>query len=142
MESMKRIPEAWKRLQGARQITEVEGICPIENGYREAFGAGWALVGDAFHYKDPIDGQGVYDTLLETKILAEAIGPWRQGHITWEQAGTSYKEKAWAMTYPMFNMTTARVKREMHSFPPNAVIKTLLRWQLTDPGYQTAFCGR
>ena len=139
MESLKCIPEAWKRLEGARQITEVEGIRPIENGYREAFGPGWALVGDAFHYKDPLDGQGIYDALTETKILAEAIGEWKCGKIEWWQAGELYKEKAWAATYPMFNMTTARVQREMHSFPPKLIINTLIRWQLTDPGYQTTF---
>jgi len=137
--SLKRIPDTWKRLEGAKQITELEGIRPIENGYREAYGPGWALVGDAFHYKDPLDGQGVYDALTETKILAEVIGQWKSGNLTWDQAGAQYKERAWEFSYPMFNMTTARVQREMHSFPPNLVINTLIRWQLSDPEYQTNF---
>lgn len=141
MESLKRIPEAWKRLQGAKQVTELEGIRPIENGYREAYGPGWALVGDAFHYKDPLDGQGIYDALTETKILAEVIGQWKRHEISWERAGATYKERAFAATYPMFNMTTARVQREMHTFPPNLVINTILRWMLTDPTYQATFLG-
>jgi hypothetical protein len=37
----------------------------------------------------------------------------------------------------MFNMTTARVKREMHSFPPKPILNTVIKWMLTDPEYQT-----
>jgi flavin-dependent dehydrogenase len=136
LDAIKRIPQAWKRLQNARQITEIEGIRPVENGYREAYGSGWALVGDAFHYKDPLDGQGIYDALTETKYLAEAIGKWKSGHLTWEQAGALYKENAWAATYPMFNMTVARVQREMHVFPPKPILNTVIKWMLNDPRYQ------
>lgn len=137
LNQLQRIPQAWKRLQNARQIEKIEGIRPVENGYREAYGPGWALVGDAFHYKDPLDGQGIYDALTETKLLAEAIGKWKSGQLTWEQAGALYKDKAWAATYPMFNMTTSRVHREMHVFPPKPIINTVIRWMLNDPGYQT-----
>lgn len=136
LNAIQRIPQAWKRLQNARQITEIEGIRPVENGYREAYGPGWALVGDAFHYKDPLDGQGIYDALTESKLLAEAIGQWKSGQLTWEQAGEWYKEKAWEATYPMFNMTVGRVQREMHIFPPKPILNTIIRWMLTDPGYQ------
>ncbi|MEO8611762.1 MAG: NAD(P)/FAD-dependent oxidoreductase [Chloroflexota bacterium] len=137
LDQLKRIPQAWKRLQNARQIEEIEGIRPVENAYREAYGQGWALVGDAFHYKDPLDGQGIYDALTETKLLAEAIGQWKSGQITWEQAGALYKENAWAATHDMFNMTTSRVHREMHTFPPNPIINSVIKWMLNDPGYQT-----
>ncbi|MFN8373382.1 MAG: NAD(P)/FAD-dependent oxidoreductase [Anaerolineae bacterium] len=139
LSSLKRIPQAWKRLEGAKMISKLEGIRPVENGYREAYGSGWALVGDAFHYKDPIDGQGIYDAVTEARHLAEAIGEWKSGKLTWEQAGALYKEKAYASTHPMFNVTVSRVQREVHTFPPVPVIKTLIRWMLTDPGYQSKF---
>lgn len=42
--------------------------------YRRAAGAGWALVGDAGHHKDPILGWGISEALLQAKELAEAIG--------------------------------------------------------------------
>lgn len=137
--SMQRVPKAWKRLDGARMVTELEGIKPVENGYREPVGSGWALVGDAYHYKDPIDGQGIYDALLESKLLAESIAEWKSGKLTWEQAAENYKSKSWAATHPMFNLTVERVYREVHSFPPPFIINTLIRWSLTDPAYQTKF---
>jgi flavin-dependent dehydrogenase len=139
LDQLKRIPQAWARLKNAKMITKLEGIRPVENAYREAYGNGWALVGDAFHYKDPIDGQGIYDAVTETKHLAEAIGAWKRGEMTWEQAGAMYKEKAYASTYNMFNMTVGRIKQEVHTFPPALIIKTLIRWMLTDPGYQAQF---
>ena len=137
--SLKRIEQAWKRLEGARQIAELEAINPVENGYRDAFGQGWALAGDAFHYKDPLDGQGIYDALIETKYLAEAIAEWKSGKLTWEQAGALYKEKAYEATYPMFQSTVKRVRQEIHSFPPKFIINTLIRWTLNDPAYQAKF---
>jgi flavin-dependent dehydrogenase len=139
LSSMRKIPKAWKRLEGARQITELEGIRKVENGYREAFGPGWALTGDAFHYKDPVDGQGIYDALTESKCLAEAIAEWKSAKLTWEQAGALYKQKAMDATYPMFNMTVKRVQRELFSFPPKLIINTVMRWMLTDPEFQTKF---
>jgi hypothetical protein len=33
----------------------------------------------------------------------------------------------------------ARVKREVHSIPPKLIVNTLIRWLLSDPGYQAAF---
>lgn len=139
LEQLQRIPKAWKRLEGARRVSDIEGMRSVENGYREAFGNGWALVGDAFHYKDPIDGQGIHDAMIGSKHLAEAIGQWKRGELTWEQAGTQYKEKTYASTYAMFKVTSGRAKREMHTFPPPFVLKTLIPALLTDPGYQTKF---
>jgi 2-polyprenyl-6-methoxyphenol hydroxylase-like FAD-dependent oxidoreductase len=40
---------------------------------REAFGAGWALVGDAGHYKDPITAHGLTDALRDAELLADAM---------------------------------------------------------------------
>jgi 2-polyprenyl-6-methoxyphenol hydroxylase-like FAD-dependent oxidoreductase len=35
-----------------------------------ASGAGWALLGDAGHHKDPITAQGMTDALLDAELLA------------------------------------------------------------------------
>ena len=41
---------------------------------------------DAFHYKDPLDGQGIYDAMVEAKALSEEIVLWINGEKSWEQA--------------------------------------------------------
>ena len=41
--------------------------------FRESAGPGWALVGDAGHFKDPTPGQGISDALRQSVELAGAI---------------------------------------------------------------------
>lgn len=46
-----------------------------ERGYiRQSQGSGWALVGDAGYFKDPITAHGITDALRDAEILAETIG--------------------------------------------------------------------
>jgi len=115
------------------------GIKKIGNGYRRASGPGWVLSGDAYHYKDPVDGQGIYDALLETKLLDRALAPWLSGSRSWDDAMATYTREAREATHAMFMTTVGRLKRELYEEPPLPVIKTLLRWTLTDPGYQETF---
>lgn len=140
LEKLKSIPQAFNRLKNAKLVSQVVGMRRVENGYRQAFGHGWALVGDALHYKDPLDGQGIYDALIETKILGEVIGGWKRGEIaSWEAAGESYDQRVREVLHPMFLSTVGRVQKEMYTFPPKPVINTMIRWMLTDEAYQTKF---
>ncbi len=40
---------------------------------RPAYGAGWALVGDAGYFKDPITAHGITDALRDAELLANAV---------------------------------------------------------------------
>ena len=47
---------------------------PGLTGYlREAAGPGWALVGDAGYFKDPITAHGITDALRDAEILVRAL---------------------------------------------------------------------
>jgi 2-polyprenyl-6-methoxyphenol hydroxylase-like FAD-dependent oxidoreductase len=138
-EGLQRIPHMWNRLKNARRVTEVVGVRPIANGYREAFGQNWALVGDAVHYKDPIDGQGIYDALIESKALAAAIISWKKHGVSWAQAGAAYQADMMAETHAMFLQTVGRVKQEVFTEAPEFLIKTYIRWLLNNPTYQAQF---
>lgn len=127
-----------ERLTHARRTTRVVGVRRIDNGYRQAWGDGWALVGDAFHYESPIDGQGIYNALISSKLLAEAIGQWRSGQ-PWHQSGADYQQRFYATSHTMLKQTVKRVHQELYTTPPPFVINTLMRWMLTDPGYQKQF---
>jgi len=49
-------------------------VFPGLTGYlREAAGPGWALVGDAGYFKDPITAHGITDALRDAEILARAV---------------------------------------------------------------------
>jgi 2-polyprenyl-6-methoxyphenol hydroxylase-like FAD-dependent oxidoreductase len=40
---------------------------------RRSWGAGWALVGDAGHWKDPLSTHGLTDALRDAELLARAV---------------------------------------------------------------------
>ena len=48
-------------------------MAEIPNFFREPFGPGWALVGDAGHHKDPLVARGISDAWRDGHLLAEAV---------------------------------------------------------------------
>ena len=132
-------PLVWRRLAQAKRVSELSGIKRMGNLFRAPGGPGWALVGDAFHQKDSIDAQGIYDALLGAKLLGEQLVAWHGGAQSWEQAIENYGDAVRGQLLPMFEATMARVKREIYDSPPPFVAKTLLRWVLTHPEYGKRF---
>lgn len=132
-------PTLWKQLQSAERVSQVWGMKKVGNGYREVGGAGWALVGDAAHYKDSIDAQGIYDALSGAKLLAKSLVDWKAGRLSWDAAVQQYRADLLAETYEMFLQTQARLKREIHDMPPDFVIRNIIRRVSSDPIYQKKF---
>jgi flavin-dependent dehydrogenase len=62
------------RLADARLDGTIHGF-PGHPGYlRRPWGPGWALVGDAAYFKDPITAHGISDALRDAELLALAVG--------------------------------------------------------------------
>jgi 2-polyprenyl-6-methoxyphenol hydroxylase-like FAD-dependent oxidoreductase len=139
MDTLRSIPRIWQYLERAELVSPLSGIKQIGNGYRRSSGLGWALVGDALHYKDPVDGQGIYDALLGAKFLDLALESWHSGSRSWDEAMATYQRDIWTATHPMFLATTARLARELYAEPPLPVIRTLIRWTMTDPAFGECF---
>ncbi len=68
----KMLPELSDRMRGAKRETPIYAVAPRRAYHRVPFGAGWALVGDAGYYKDPITGQGIYDAVRSAQLLSAA----------------------------------------------------------------------
>jgi menaquinone-9 beta-reductase len=69
--------EAWPELAelvaGAKRVGPIR-VMPYWRGYfREAAGPGWALLGDAGHFKDPSPAQGMADALRHSERLADVV---------------------------------------------------------------------
>jgi 2-polyprenyl-6-methoxyphenol hydroxylase-like FAD-dependent oxidoreductase len=60
-------------IAGARQVGKLLGMLKYECFFREAAGPGWALVGDAGHFKDPAPGQGIADAFRQAEALAAVV---------------------------------------------------------------------
>ena len=62
-----------KLVDGARRVRHPIVVARWQGYLRESAGRGWALVGDAGHFKDPTPGQGISDALRQAEALAAAI---------------------------------------------------------------------
>lgn len=60
-------------LAGATRVTRPVFASRWQGFFREAAGPGWALVGDAGHFKDPAPGQGIADAARHAEHLAELV---------------------------------------------------------------------
>lgn len=61
------------RLSRARRQSPVRGAVGLPNHVRQAWGPGWALVGDAGYHRDPITGHGITDAFRDAELLVVAL---------------------------------------------------------------------
>ncbi|GAB91498.1 NAD(P)/FAD-dependent oxidoreductase [Gordonia rhizosphera] len=69
------IPGLARRLDGCELVSRVRSCTGIESYFRQSSGPGWALPGDAGHFKDPVTAQGIRDALRYGRLLGEALAP-------------------------------------------------------------------
>jgi 2-polyprenyl-6-methoxyphenol hydroxylase-like FAD-dependent oxidoreductase len=72
-EGLRRWPELGALLAGKKRVGPARMMSRWHGFFRESAGPGWALVGDAGHFKDPTPGQGISDALRQAVALAPAI---------------------------------------------------------------------
>jgi flavin-dependent dehydrogenase len=66
-------PQLAERLRHARRTSPVQGMLRQPNQVRQAFGPGWALVGDAGYYRDAVTAYGISDAFRDAELLAAAL---------------------------------------------------------------------
>ncbi|MGE5287985.1 MAG: NAD(P)/FAD-dependent oxidoreductase [Micromonosporaceae bacterium] len=66
-------PQLAERLRHARRTSPVWGMLRMPNQVRQAFGPGWALVGDAGYHRDAVTGYGISDAFRDAEFLAVAL---------------------------------------------------------------------
>jgi flavin-dependent dehydrogenase len=66
-------PQLAERLRQARRTSPVQGMLRQPNQLRQAFGPGWALVGDAGYYRDAVTAYGISDAFRDAELLAVAV---------------------------------------------------------------------
>jgi 2-polyprenyl-6-methoxyphenol hydroxylase-like FAD-dependent oxidoreductase len=72
-EGVRAWPELHAGVAGARREGKIYTMANMNGFFRPSAGPGWALVGDAGHFKDPTPGQGIADALRQAEKLAAAI---------------------------------------------------------------------
>jgi flavin-dependent dehydrogenase len=74
-------PELADLVAGSTRVGPMRMITAWHSFFREAAGPGWALVGDAGHFKDFTPGQGISDALRQVDHLAPAIAAGLAGDL-------------------------------------------------------------
>jgi flavin-dependent dehydrogenase len=66
-------PTLLERIRGASPVGRIRGWAGVSGYIRRPWGPGWALVGDAGYFKDPIMTHGMTDAMRDAELLATAI---------------------------------------------------------------------
>ncbi|MEO8701306.1 MAG: NAD(P)/FAD-dependent oxidoreductase [Kofleriaceae bacterium] len=61
------------RIAGAGRHERYRGFAGLHGYFRQPWGPGWALVGDAGYFKDPLTAHGMTDALVDAEHLARAV---------------------------------------------------------------------
>ena len=86
------VPEFAEALRGRKPESGLR-VFPGPPGFlKEAWGPGWALVGDAGYFKDPVSAHGITDALIGAELLADAIAAVLVGGESDELAMARYVE--------------------------------------------------
>jgi len=67
-------PGLSEALARAHRRGPIRGFPGEPGSLRQSVGPGWALVGDAGYFRDPITAHGITDALRDAEILARAVG--------------------------------------------------------------------
>jgi 2-polyprenyl-6-methoxyphenol hydroxylase-like FAD-dependent oxidoreductase len=88
-------------VDGADRAEEYRGFSGEVGFFRQSFGPGWALVGDAGYFKDPLTAHGMTDALIDAEVLANAVAAGS------EQALAGYQHARDERSTELFEITDA-----------------------------------
>jgi flavin-dependent dehydrogenase len=106
-------PELVERLSQACRMSPVRGMLRQPNQVRQAFGPGWALVGDAGYYRDAITAYGMSDAFRDAELLAVALDRTLQGAAEEATALAAYQHQRDLALQEIFEITC-----RLAAFPP------------------------
>ena len=79
-------PDLAAALGPARRDGNYHGFPGQAGFFRRSAGPGWALVGDAGYFKDPLTAHGITDAFRDAELLARAIGGGREDGLAGYEA--------------------------------------------------------
>lgn len=99
-------PAFVERLAAATPTSPMRGWGGTPGYLRQSWGPGWALVGDAGYFKDPITTHGMTDALRDAELCAEAALASHSG-CEESSAFAAYQRTRDRLSHDMINVTEA-----------------------------------
>jgi 2-polyprenyl-6-methoxyphenol hydroxylase-like FAD-dependent oxidoreductase len=98
-------PDFAERVHAATREARFVGTA-VPNYFREPYGPGWALVGDAGYNKDFITAQGMHDAFRDAELCAAALDQTFTGARPFDVAMGEYRATRDEQVLPMYELTT------------------------------------
>jgi len=114
-------PDFAARVRGAKREARFAGAA-VPNYFRKAWGAGWALVGDARYCKDPITAQGIRDSFDDAEACAGALDQVFGKGSAFDETMAEYQRVREEQSLPMYELTCQAATLE----PPPPELQQLL----------------
>jgi len=83
----------------------MHGWAGVPGFVRRSWGPGWALVGDAGYFKDPITAHGMTDALRDAELLADAVVEAASGHRPEDATLADYQRQRDTLSRRMLEVT-------------------------------------
>jgi 2-polyprenyl-6-methoxyphenol hydroxylase-like FAD-dependent oxidoreductase len=116
------VPGLARRLRGGRRTSPVSGMRRSPNHLRRAWGAGWALIGDAGFHRDPISAHGISDAFRDAEILAGHLDAVLRDRVDERAALAAFQRYRDAAVADIFDLTCA-----LGTYPPVTELADLMR---------------
>lgn len=100
-------PALVQRVEAATPASHFHGWGGVPGYLRRAWGPGWALVGDAGYFKDPISTHGMTDGLRDAELLADALLGVLRGSVPEAVALGHYESTRDRLSVALFEVTEA-----------------------------------
>jgi 2-polyprenyl-6-methoxyphenol hydroxylase-like FAD-dependent oxidoreductase len=100
-------PDTAARVRAASAPPGVRTFTGQPGFLRHAWGPGWALVGDAGYWKDPLTAHGLTDALRDAELLARAVIAAMSGDMSEAAAFAEYQATRNRLSLPLFDVTDA-----------------------------------
>jgi 2-polyprenyl-6-methoxyphenol hydroxylase-like FAD-dependent oxidoreductase len=97
-------PAFAERLRAAKRETRFVGAA-VPNYFRQPYGPGWALVGDAGYNRDFITGQGIMDAFLDAELCTAALDKALSGTQPFDAAMSAYQRSRDTRVKAMYDFT-------------------------------------
>jgi 2-polyprenyl-6-methoxyphenol hydroxylase-like FAD-dependent oxidoreductase len=116
-------PALRERIGGATNTSRIRSTDDLSSYYRRSSGPGWALAGDAGHFKDPVTGNGMRDALKFGRLLGEAAAVTLQDPVQLDRALRDWEAARDADTISTYHWGN----RESRPGPSSPLVREVLR---------------
>ncbi|WP_216892452.1 NAD(P)/FAD-dependent oxidoreductase [Nocardia alni] len=118
-----RNPALKARIDGATNLSSLRSTTDLSSYYRRSSGPGWALAGDAGHFKDPVTGNGMRDAMKFGRLLGEAAAASLHDPVELDAALLAWEAARDADTISTYHWGN----RESRPGPTSPLVREVLR---------------